>query len=345
MKTKEEWEYCKGTLPKVSRTFALNIDQLEGDTYQAVLLGYLFFRIADTFEDNIYQNELEKIKSLGDYADVFKGNKSLDDRLEQYESLKFRWHDESPDKDLVENGSRVIRCYHELPDVYREIMDPHIVRTSEGMVKFQKRKLRSGSRTFQLSDMEDLEDYSYYVAGVVGMMLTGIFCKQGNLSTLKAELEKHQVQFGAALQLTNIAKDYKKDLSRGWCYIPTSVTKKYNIRLEQLNNLSTRQKQGILRELTPILLNAYDSTLEYIEILPENERAIRIFCIIPFVLAYNTLLHLIETKGNKITREQVAAILTECRTYAGSNKLLRTNYLKAKRRLAWHLRQAFGNQW
>jgi farnesyl-diphosphate farnesyltransferase len=205
-------------------------------------------------------------------------------------------------------------------------MDPCIVKTSEGMAKFQKRKLESNSRIFQLRDIEDLEGYCYYVAGVVGMMLTGIFCKQGNLSTLKSKLEKYQVQFGAALQITNIAKDYEKDLSRGWCYIPTSVTKKYNIRLEKLSSLSVDQKQGVLRELTPTILNAYDSILKYIEIIPENERPVRMFCIIPFVLAYNTLLHITEMKGNKISREQVATILTECSSYARSNRLLEEDY-------------------
>lgn len=63
-----DWEYCKEILPKVSRTFALNIGQLEEDTYRAVLVGYLFFRIADTFEDNIYQTTSQKIASLNDFT-------------------------------------------------------------------------------------------------------------------------------------------------------------------------------------------------------------------------------------------------------------------------------------
>ena len=59
---KEDWEYCHKILPKVSRTFALNIAQLEGDTFKTVLLGYLLFRIADTLEDTVYQDEKEKTK-------------------------------------------------------------------------------------------------------------------------------------------------------------------------------------------------------------------------------------------------------------------------------------------
>ncbi len=66
-----DWEYCCKILPKVSRTFVLNIAQLEGDIFKTVLLGYLLFRIADTFEDTMYQDEKEKITNLKDFSTVF----------------------------------------------------------------------------------------------------------------------------------------------------------------------------------------------------------------------------------------------------------------------------------
>ena len=78
---------------------------------------------------------------------------------------------ESRLQDLVENGDRVMRCYFALPHVYRDIVDPHIARTARGMARFQERKLESNSRVFQLRSIEDLEEYCYYVAGIVGEML------------------------------------------------------------------------------------------------------------------------------------------------------------------------------
>ena len=47
----EDWEYCREMLPKVSRTFALNISVLEGDLHRSILIAYLFCRIVDTVED------------------------------------------------------------------------------------------------------------------------------------------------------------------------------------------------------------------------------------------------------------------------------------------------------
>ena len=323
-----DWKYCEEILPKVSRTFVLNIAQLRKDTYKAVLLGYLFFRIADTFEDNIFQNETQKITTLDDYSQIFRGNKNLDTRLELYESLKFRWQNESPDKNLIENGDRVIRCYFELLDIYREIIDPHIARTSEGMARFQKRKLESNSKIFQLQNVADLEEYCYYVAGIVGEMLTRIFCQQEDISVLKSELEKYQTQFGLALQVTNIVKDYQKDIARGWYYIPASITEKYGIVLDKVTNLSILEKKRILSELTPIILGYFNSTLKYIKAIPERERPIRMFCIIPFVLAYNTLLHVTQMRGSKLSRDQVATLLVKCDAYVGSNYLLENNYFE-----------------
>ena len=46
-----DWEYCQKTLPKVSRTFALNISVLTGELHRSVLTAYLFCRIIDTIED------------------------------------------------------------------------------------------------------------------------------------------------------------------------------------------------------------------------------------------------------------------------------------------------------
>ena len=323
-------EYCKEILPKVSRTFALNIERLEGDIYQAVLLGYLFFRIADTFEDNIYQDESQKIKALNDFSEVFKGNKDLNARLHLYESLKFRWQEDSSDKDLIEHGNRVFKCYFELPEVYRKIMDPLLVKTSEGMAEFQGRKLENNQDIFQLENIEDLEHYCYYVAGIVGVMLTDIFCQHETIGAVREELQKHQVDFGLALQVTNIIKDYKKDIKRGWCYIPASVTEKYGIKLDEIDNLSLRQKKGILQELTPRIVGYFDSTLEYIKVIPKSEKSIRLFCIIPFVLAYNTLFYIVKMKGDKISREQVACILRDADSYAEDDSLLEKNYLSIK---------------
>ncbi len=330
--SRSDWAYCQGMLPKVSRTFAINIGQLHGDIFRAVLIGYLLFRIADTFEDNLHQDERAKIADLEDFSELFQGNRDLHQRLELYESLKFRWVDDSYEKNLIENGSAVFRCYFDLPQLYRGIIDPLLVETSQGMAEFQRRKLESKSTIFQLADMEELEDYCYYVAGVVGVMLTKVFCQKGSIGERRPQLEALQVHFGLALQLINIIKDYEKDVARGWCYIPSTITKNYGIDLDRMDTLSLYQRRGIAGEMVAHVVGYLDSALRYIQLLPLNESAIRKFCILPFVMGYRTLVKVVQLAGNKISREEVATIVEKSALYAQSNHPLEEDYLEVKRR-------------
>jgi farnesyl-diphosphate farnesyltransferase len=317
-------------LPKVSRTFALNIGQLEGDIHRSVLLGYLLFRIADTFEDTVHQNEGEKIAALRTLSDIFAGSRDLDERLALYEPLRFRWSEESDDKSLVENGHTVLQCYFDLPGGYRRIIDPLIAETAQGMAHFQKRKQNSGQSVFQLTDFSDLEEYCYYVAGVVGVMLTEIFCQHERISRIGSQLKKFQIQFGTALQLINILKDYSGDIARGWCYIPQTITEKYRIRIDNMEEMSRWQRQGIVREMMNHIVLYLDSTFQYIKVLPLDEKAIRMFCIIPFILGYRTLVGIAALNKDKVSREEVAGLIQKSYACADSNSLLEKDYLEAR---------------
>ena len=330
----EDWVYCREMLPKVSRTFALNIGELEGDTFKAVLLGYLLFRMADTFEDNLYQDERDKIGDLRDFSEIFRGDKGLHHRMELYEPLRFRWKENSNEKELIENGWTILRCYFDIPEIYRRIMDPLLVEALEGMAEFQRRKLQRNGVVFQLADVQELEDYCYYVAGVVGVMLTKIFCLRESTKETRSELEACQIQFGLALQLINIVKDFQKDIARGWCYIPFTVTRNCNIDLDTMDALSLDQRRGVLQEMIPRVVKYLDSTLRYIKALPIGEKSIRKFCIIPFVIGYRTLVKIVEMEGTKISREEIASIMSETAAFAESNHVLEQDYLEARRRFS-----------
>lgn len=327
---REDWEYCTCVFPKVSRTFSLNTVQLEGDIFKAVLIGYMILRIADTFEDNACRSELDKIADLKDFSVIFEGNKGLAERLRLYASLRFRWEEDSDEKRLVENGDKILRCYFDMPEIYRKIIDPLAGEAVKGMIKFKKYRLKSEGKIFQLNSIEELEDYCYFVAGIVGIMLTKVFCRRSSIKAVLPELEKHQIHFGIALQLINIIKDYKKDLERGWCYIPLSVTRKYKVKPENLRNLSAARMQGILKDMSRLAITHMDSAVEYIKLLPLNEKSIRMFCIIPFLLAYSTLTKILKREGDKLSRKEVLDLLDRCPVYAASNSSLEKDYLAAK---------------
>lgn len=330
---RSDWGYCEQILPRVSRTFALNIGRLKGDVYRAVLLGYLLFRIADTFEDTTFLNNWDRVSALERFASLFEQRPSFQERLSLYEPLKRLWNETSPEKELVEQGQVVLQCYFELPEGYRKTIDQHIPRTSRGMARFQRRKAEDGAALLQLNDISDLEDYCYQVAGIVGEMLTQIFCRLPEIAAVRRELERDQIGFGLGLQTTNIVKDCASDLHRGWCYIPASVTERAGVTVPDLGRVSAGQHRAILQQLVPVIVGYFDATLRYILSIPERQHPVREFCTIAFVLAYNTLLQVCTFKGSKLARSEVGGLVARCSTFASSNALLREDYLQARRQL------------
>ncbi len=330
----QHWHFCYEMLPRVSRTFALNIGELEGDIYRSVLVGYLLFRIADTFEDNLHRTEEEKIRDLGDFYQIFEEDADLLKRLSLYESLKRRWEEQTAEKELIEHGESVLICYFDLPEPYRKIIDPLIRKSVRGMIEFQRLKLQSGQKVFQLRSVRELKRYCYFVAGVVGEMLTEVFCTKETIQPLSPYLNRYRVSFGLALQLINVLKDYEKDLMRGWCYIPKEITDRYNAEIKELEKPGNPYEWKMVeREMSLLTLQHLDRALLYIKHLPYREYPLRMFCIIPFVLAYRTMLKILSGKDRKLTRQEVAEILNRCRDFAISDSELEEDYREAKKRI------------
>lgn len=64
--------------------------------------------------------------------------------------------------------------------------------------------------------MAAMDLYCYHVAGVVGEMLTELFCDYSpEINQHKPVLMKLAVSFGQGLQMTNILKDIWEDRKRG----------------------------------------------------------------------------------------------------------------------------------
>lgn len=77
---------------------------------------------------------------------------------------------------------------------------------------------------------EELYEYSYKVASIVGLMTSEVF----EYSDLKAL--NHAVDLGIAMQLTNILRDIGEDLKRGRIYLPQEDLVKFGVSEEHLFN-------------------------------------------------------------------------------------------------------------
>lgn len=73
------------------------------------------------------------------------------------------------------------------------------------------------------NDFDELYDYCYKVAGVVGLIMLQIF----GYKDIRAQ--GYAVDLGIAMQLTNILRDVKEDYLRGRIYIPKDEMMRFNV--------------------------------------------------------------------------------------------------------------------
>lgn len=77
-------------------------------------------------------------------------------------------------------------------------------------------------------DFNELYDYSYKVASVVGLMTSEVF-GYNNLEALD-----HAIELGVAMQLTNILRDVGEDLTKNRIYIPQKDLNRFNVSEQAL---------------------------------------------------------------------------------------------------------------
>jgi farnesyl-diphosphate farnesyltransferase len=208
-------------LVKTSRTFALSIPLLPEPCRREVTVAYLLFRIADTFEDAAAWPKEQRIEALSEFVSLLR---AATERA-RAEALAARWTAARPiDHDgymeLLAETPAVLAALAACEPRARAIVTRHAVRTAEGMATVVRRTDDRGN--LALRDLQDLRDYCYIVAGIVGELLTELFVHNApELTGAAPTLEANAVAFGEALQLVNILKDADDDAVDGRVFLPS----------------------------------------------------------------------------------------------------------------------------
>ena len=344
---KAAWKYAEDILQLVSRTFALNIQVLRGKLHRSILLAYLYLRIADTVEDDPDMKASEKDRVLALFADVFKTGVLETEKIRAFiAALPQSWHgSDDPNKDLCIKSEVVVPLLKSLPDAYKKPVCDVVVEMCGGMAKFalrQEAALSSG--WFTLESVEELDEYCYYVAGIVGKLLTKLFSADTCLigAEREAELSKLDVSFGLALQVTNIVKDCVEDSGRRVCFIPEEICRRHGF--EHSSDLfkagADAQKCGaVLSELVQKAWRHLDDAIAYTKLIPNVKMRTRLFCLWPLFMAAENLsligdgVSVFTTdKKVKITRDTVKRIVKETSMHFCSDKWIDEAYARIKRR-------------
>ncbi len=190
-----------------------------------------------------------------------------------------------------------------------------------------------------LDTVADLDSYCYYVAGVVGEMLTELFCSHSvDIEQHRAQLSRLAPSFAQGLQMTNILKDVWEDRSRGACWLPQEVFSRHGIDLSHLQPERDGGGSGFaagMRELVGLAHAHLRNALEFTLLIPAQEIGIRRFCLWAIGLAVLTLRRIAAnpgfTQGSqvKVSRRTVAVTLALSNAATRSDGLLRFLFNRA----------------
>ncbi|MFB9330733.1 phytoene/squalene synthase family protein [Paenibacillus aurantiacus] len=180
---KADFSYCETIIKKHSKSFYYAFSQLPPEKANAVYAIYAFCRTADDCADSNrpYTERLESLQRLKHELDLFGDRAEVDHPL--WRALRRVFTDYEMD----------IQPFHD--QLTGQFMD----------LNFAIPK-----------NMRELESYSYYVAGSVGVMLLPILASKPS-----EDLRSSSIDLGIAMQITNILRDVGDDFdNKQRVYLP-----------------------------------------------------------------------------------------------------------------------------
>jgi 4,4'-diapophytoene synthase len=328
---RSDLDYQAEILPGVSRTFALTIPALPEQLAVVVTNAYLLCRLADTIEDDVGLSHAAKVDFHERFVAVVEGTEDAE-RFAADLAPRLSDRTLADERELIRNAAKIIRVTHGFSTAQRAALTRCVRIMCQGMPEFQRRKSLDGLR-----NLEEMDTYCYYVAGVVGEMLTELFCLHcPELQQHRERLARLAISFGQGLQMTNILKDVWDDREAQTCWLPRSVFKDPSFRLDKLDEQHTSATfvDG-LQELIGIAHAHLRAAMEYTCLIPKRETGIRKFCFWAIGLAVLTLrkIHRNPTFTSaaevKVSRRTVKATVVTTNMTLMSNRALRMIFDRA----------------
>ena len=296
-------EFCYEALKKVSRSFAVVIQQLPEELQDPVCLFYLILRGLDTVEDDMNIPQSEKEKMLISFAE----------RLNNEEFTLSNVGDTQDYQDLMIHFDKICREYKNLAPGYQKVITEITDKMAAGMNKYAHQKVDS---------YEDWDDYCHYVAGLVGIGLSQLFLASDLEKSEKLKDEFLSNEMGLFLQKTNIIRDFAEDLEQERVFWPEEAWKG---KANQLIDLQKEPEKGLL-VLNELVLNALSHIPHCLNYLKELDNIeIFRFCAIPQLMAVATLGELFDNedvlyKNVKIRKGKTAKYFMSIKSFEQTKK-------------------------
>lgn len=249
-------------LKQTSRTFYIPIKLLNKTLRKTVGSAYLCMRAVDEIEDHEEMDAEVKQHLLMETSRLLK--ESVFPRG-AYEQLVAPYEKELPEVTL-----RLPDWIDFCPDDIEQKVKDSTSEMAEGMAKWTRKE-------WNVQTKEDLDEYTYYVAGLVGVMLSDIWNWYDGTETDR----DLAIGYGRGLQAVNILRNVDEDAERGVGFFPDEWTKKEMFAYAEAN------------------LQKADKYMTQI-----STKNILLFCRIPLALAHKTL-NALKSGKEKMSRDEV----------------------------------------
>ncbi len=299
-------------LDEVSRTFALVIPELPPKLRDVIGNAYLLCRIADTLEDDPELSAEAKRDSLAWLLRIVSGDDESE-RFSDYVRPLLSTKAPAAERALVVDTPRVMRINGRFTASQRDIVARCVCTMSRGMSEFRQHQDPAG-----LKDLHALDRYCYFVAGVVGEMITELFCDYSDeIDCHRQAMMELAVSFGQGLQMTNILQDIWEDRKRGECWLPRDMFEEAgcDLRTAEPEDRFSPAFKKVMDDLIAIANMHLGRALAYVLLLPRHETGLRRFCLWSLGMAVLTLRRIHAREGFssrrqvRISRRSVKAVV------------------------------------
>ncbi len=285
-----EGDLAGALLKGVSRSFYLSLAVLPSPLRPAVGLAYLLARAADTIADT---RLIEREARIG-HLESFRSELGHSDPPRLAAIAAAAGAGALPaERRLLDRLPDCFAAYRALPAEDGLRVRRVIETIAEGMT--QDLRLFPGESEAKLAALEtrdDLDRYTYLVAGCVGEFWTDVHVahrprlRGWDLPAMRAL----GVRFGKALQLTNVLRDVPRDLRSGRCYLPRQELALVGLSpRDLLDPASAPAARPLLVRLVETALGHYEAARQYTLAIPRAEARMRLACAWPLLIGLRTL--------------------------------------------------------
>ncbi|HEY6085042.1 MAG TPA: squalene/phytoene synthase family protein, partial [Nitrospira sp.] len=263
------------------------------DVREQVSVGYLFARAADTIADTELIDRPRRLDYLSQFKAQFVSDHIAWNQVQEIQEATGPLQKDSSERLLLQRLGDCFRIFQTFSEEDRRRVQRLMTTLTQGMeMDLTAFPGSSPDDLAALKTMDDLDRYTYYVAGCVGEFWTDLMCahRRALRSWNVREMSELGVRFGKGLQLTNIVKDVAHDLRRGRCYIPDSLLVEAGLKAKDLLDPENLPRlKPVLSQLIRRAVEHLDQGWLYTMAIPRRETRLRLSCMWPILSAGESL--------------------------------------------------------